>query len=133
MSIYFTSNFNSKEEIEELNQLKKKIDKCTTDAISKMFESSNVNSKLSIDIEIANDREKKLEELLINIDKIIDDKFEIALKKQVDINTLSIKDLLTRIIKLEGGILSPYPKGTKILTEKGLILQTEQGNNLEVD
>ncbi|WP_283695745.1 hypothetical protein [Clostridium perfringens] len=133
MSIYFTPNFNSKEEIEELNQLKKEIDKCTTDAISKMFESSNVNSKLNTDIEIANDREKKLEELLISIDKIIDDKFEIALKKQVDINTLSIKDLLARIIKLEGGILPPYPEGTRILTENGLILQTEQGNNLEVN
>lgn len=133
MSIYFTSNFNSKEEIEELNQLKKEIDKCATDAISKMFESSNINSKLNTDIEIANDREKKLEELLISIDKIIDDKFEIALKKQVDINTLSIKDLLARIIKLEGGILPPYPEGTRILTENGLILQTEQGNNLEVN
>ena len=133
MSIYFTPNLNSKEEIEELNQLKKEIDKCTTDSISKMFESSNVNSKLSTDIEIANDREKKLEELLINIDKIIDSKFEIALKKQVDINTSSIKDLLARIIKLEGGILPPYSETTKILTENGLALQTEQGNNLEVN
>jgi hypothetical protein len=133
LSIYFTPNLNSKEEIEELNQLKKEIDKCTTDAISKMFESSNINNKLSTDIEIANDREKKLEELLISIDKIIDDKFEIALKKQVDLNALDIKDLLMRIIKLEGGILPPYPEATKILTENGLILQTEQGNNLEVN
>ncbi|NGU31006.1 hypothetical protein G6Z34_13020 [Clostridium perfringens] len=133
MSIYFTPNLNSKEEIEELNQLKKEIDKCTTDAISKMFESSNVNSKLSTDIEIANEREKKLEELLISIDKIIDDKFEIALKKQVDLNALDIKDLLMRIIKLEGGILPPYPTTTKILTERGLALQTEQGDNLEVN